>query len=96
MKEISDHSLIYIDLALRMQANPSLTYYYLEERDYVSNIIRVITEQSKKLPAKEKYEKNKEELIFSIQEILNQPLLDIEDVNRDLSSVVVANWYARA
>ena len=92
-----DHNLVDLDLAIRMQQNPSLIDHYLEEREEIMKILRLLSQLSKKVnPVKAKYEKDKQELLSRIEEILNQPFLEIEKITRDYSekNKILSNYKA--
>ena len=63
-----DHNLVDLDLAIRMQQNPSLIDHYLEERQEIMKILRLLSQLSKKVdPVKTKYEKDNRELLSRIK-----------------------------
>ena len=90
-----DHNLVDLDLALRMQENPGLVDNYLEEREEIIKMLRLIREHSRKIdPLKAKYEQDKQILISRIQETLNQPAIEMEKITKEYSEKIrVLNNY---
>ena len=80
-----DHNSVGLELALRMQAEPSLINYYLEGRVKILELLQALRKQSVKAKRVSlQYSEYKEKLIFHIDKMLYGPVREIEEISQDI------------
>jgi hypothetical protein len=92
-----DHNPVELDLALRMQADPSLVSLYLEQRVEIFMFLKVLREKlhnTKKL--EEQYSSYKDIITSHIENIFNQFYREAEQISKDTHDKIkiISNYKA--
>jgi hypothetical protein len=82
-----DHNLVELDLALRMQADPSLVSFYLNERFEIPKLLLDLRSNADKVRrVKKQISDDKQRLISHIEEIFFEQSRDIDETDKQIGA----------